>query len=186
MLRPADKSSCTTKVLHMVLRYTCSCSSELGCSLADDIKLCFLLSSGNVKTTKLCVSTHNTVNMSTNEDSGAFKCTLCTKSFEQQEHLDLHIKWHNGCRPYSCKECGAKMKYKGSLTVHMKLHNTERPYKCLNCEKSFSKYSYLERHLRVHTADKPHPCDVCEKTFRARPFICTECKKSFRYRSNLA
>ena len=123
-----------------------------------------------------------------------FQCTLCTKSFSSEQHLNIHLKWHNGERPYPCPECGIKMKYKGSLLVHMRLHTTQplpKPYKCLTCEKGFAKCSDLERHLRIHSGEKPFSCEECGKTFRekahldshvrthtgVRPYTCLQCNK---------
>jgi uncharacterized Zn-finger protein len=77
-----------------------------------------------------------------------FHCQLCSKSFIQKHHLDVHLFNHTGeDKKFKCEVCGRTFAFKHSLIEHIRVHTGERPFKCVICEKSFTQKSSLNKHM---------------------------------------
>ncbi|KAJ9596020.1 hypothetical protein L9F63_012753, partial [Diploptera punctata] len=77
-----------------------------------------------------------------------FKCSICSKTFNRKDHLNIHLRSHNNYKPFTCSFCSKSFTGKSNLNVHLRLHNNERPFKCSLCSKSFADKSNLNVHLR--------------------------------------
>ncbi|XP_052742104.1 zinc finger protein 846 isoform X4 [Bicyclus anynana] len=71
----------------------------------------------------------------------------CGSSFTSATNLNIHIRRHNGERPYSCAECGKSFGSKNILSDHIRVH-TENIIECkennLLTRKNLSKKMYLK------------------------------------------
>jgi len=73
----------------------------------------------------------------------------------------------DGKRQYRCSLCSKCYQQPSSLLTHMRLHTGERPFTCKVCGKSFVQSGHLTSHMRLHTGERPHACTVCDKRFGA-------------------
>ncbi|XP_057336067.1 zinc finger and SCAN domain-containing protein 5B-like isoform X1 [Microplitis mediator] len=127
------------------------------------------------------------------------QCEICHKEFGHKSNLFIHMRTHNGERPYKCNQCDKCFTHSGNLAIHMRTHSGERPYACQICGKMFSHSGNLSTHLRTHSGVKPYKCTVCSKEFRhsgnlsiherihsgIKPFQCKICGKEFYHSGNL-
>ncbi|KAE8747186.1 hypothetical protein FOCC_FOCC006053 [Frankliniella occidentalis] len=94
------------------------------------------------------------------------QCPVCDKMiYKGKNSLELHMRTHNGERPYQCTVCQKSFTQEGALLIHVRRHAGEKPYNCVFCSKSFVDSNALVLHLRTHTGDKPHKCSFCPKAF---------------------
>ncbi|TDG43699.1 hypothetical protein AWZ03_009863 [Drosophila navojoa] len=122
------------------------------------------------------------------------RCTHCGKCMQSASSLIIHLRLHNGERPFACDVCPKTFKTNGGLVTHQKRHLKLLEYECDYCGKGFVESSNLRRHIAsMHTQERPHTCTVCQRTFSRvyllelhkrthtgeRPYACSQCDRCF-------
>lgn len=122
------------------------------------------------------------------------RCMHCGKCMQSASSLIMHLRLHNGERPFACDACPKTFKTNGGLVTHQKRHLRLLEYACEYCGKGFVESSNLRRHIAsLHTQERPHTCTVCQRTFSRvyllelhkrthtgeRPYVCSHCDRSF-------
>lgn len=137
------------------------------------------------------------------EPKQQFICNVdgCQKTYTTQNHMKVHMRSHNGIKPFQClhEGCGKSFATNYSLKAHTRVHTGDRPYGCKTCGKSFKTSGDMQKHIRIHTGVRPFVCPTCEKAFTTsnilkvhkrthtgeRPYGCEVCKKNFASHTNL-
>lgn len=121
-------------------------------------------------------------------------CVYCGKFLQSAASLAMHIRLHNGERPFACDACPKTFKTNGGLVAHQKRHLKLMEYECKFCGKAFVESSNLRRHISaLHTSERPHTCIICQRSFsrvyllelhmrthtNERPYACGHCDRRF-------
>ncbi|MEQ2254319.1 hypothetical protein ILYODFUR_002553 [Ilyodon furcidens] len=115
------------------------------------------------------------------EHKRVYRCSLCSKVFQNSSNLNRHIRSH-GDKLFKCDECDKLFSRKESLKQHISYKHSknvpdqEYKYKCNTCEKSFR----LENALKFHncrTDDKTFQCDICSRFFSTNSNLSKHKKK---------
>ncbi|XP_050556907.1 zinc finger protein 160 [Spodoptera frugiperda] len=108
-------------------------------------------------------------------------CRECSKIFNNEHSLKIHMKLHKTERKYCCAECGKKFMSKHHLKVHIRSHSGIKPFSCLQCSRSFSTRSNLRAHSAVHTQDPLHYCVECHIYYKSEKSLKRHFKVSAKH-----
>lgn len=137
-------------------------------------------SGANVPITQTAVAAHHTPTIGTNLSGGGaggttnvitvaqqHKCTICDKTFVDDNRLMIHMKRHNDKKPtsFECTICYKTFSQQGNLKTHYRIHTNEKPYTCDLCTKDFRQLSGLKAHQRTHLDFRPYKCTTCTMEF---------------------
>ncbi|XP_075722026.1 uncharacterized protein LOC119167669 isoform X3 [Rhipicephalus microplus] len=97
-----------------------------------------------------------------------YKCSLCPKVFGTARDMGIHVRRHEGVKPYTCKDCNKAFCTPFELDQHVRTHTGERPFKCPTCACAFATLSTLLRHSNTHRRSNSvmYRCSVCPSLFR--------------------
>lgn len=118
---------------------------------------------------KVLVKTSFAVHLRIHQGLRPYKCTMCDWAFKQAYDLKHHVESiHDGIKAHQCELCGKEFTRKYTLRLHQKSHTDTRDFKCQICQRGFYTKGKLIEHGRTHTGEKPFLCDVCGRGFRIK------------------
>ncbi|WP_460141215.1 RHS repeat-associated core domain-containing protein [Pseudomonas sp. S2_E01] len=95
-------------------------------------------------------------------------CPYCQKIFSRPSLTNLHVRRHNGEKPYQCTLCAADFSQKGNLNKHMMLHAGIKPLLCEKCGLGCVDKEALTRHMQTHSDQRNFVCEHCGKSFKQK------------------
>ena len=97
-----------------------------------------------------------------------YKCQYpgCSKSYSILSRYQVHLRTHEGLKPFLCQICNKSFNEKGNLKTHLRFHSELRPFKCPNCTKCYKTNGHLKDHIEIqHKKIKKYFCEICNKKF---------------------
>jgi len=108
-------------------------------------------------------------------DSGFFRCTICTREFSGLNSLKKHVPIHTRRVQHKCDTCGYVFGKKEYLLDHMRKHTGEISPVCEVCGQTFNKSLKLKEHLKLHR----NTCNENGGVNEYAPWRCHICKQCF-------
>jgi len=107
-------------------------------------------------------------------DSGFFRCTICTREFSDSIVLKEHVPIHTRRVQHKCDTCGYVFGKKEYLLDHTRKHTGEVSPVCDVCSQTFNKSLKLKEHMKLHRNTSgdgsineyvPYRCHVCKQCY---------------------
>ncbi|CAH1642763.1 unnamed protein product [Spodoptera littoralis] len=108
-------------------------------------------------------------------------CGECSKIFNNEHSLKIHMKIHKTEKKYCCAECDKKFMSKHHLIVHVRSHSGIKPFSCTQCGRSFATRSNLRAHSAVHAQYSQHYCVECHIYYKSEKSLKRHFKESAKH-----
>jgi len=86
-------------------------------------------------------------------------CNICKKKFVCGGNFKIHVRRHEGVKPYVCSECPKRFCSAGQLKSHQLVHSDVKRFGCILCNKSFKRKDSVVKHFN-RCASKPSFSDM--------------------------
>ena len=80
-------------------------------------------------------------------------CNICQKKFSFSRDFKVHVRRHEGVKPYVCSECPKCFCTAQELKLHQLVHSDVRNFACGFCAKSFKRKQDVLRHFKRRACD---------------------------------
>jgi len=92
--------------------------------------------------------------------------------------LKAHLlKSHNEGTWFTCHYCQKKFSHSGHLKVHLRRHEGVKPYVCSDCPKCFCTAAEMRHHQLKHSDYKQFCCGLCGKDFKHKVSVVPHFRK---------
>ncbi len=80
------------------------------------------------------------------------QCPHCNKIYTKPAQFKVHIRRHNGSKPFVCDWPGCDWRFSRSdeLARHNRSHTGVKPFGCSVCGKAFTRSDHLQKHIKIH------------------------------------
>ncbi|CAG8653622.1 11359_t:CDS:1 [Ambispora gerdemannii] len=132
-----------------------------------------------------------------NDVNRPYRCTICTRGFIRQEHLNRHMRTHTGERPFICKTCQKRFSRSDALTRHKKTHAQQFKRKDQqhihhhsngNNTATTTSSSLGNNNTPAYTIIFTESTTFINSITNSQPYACplnNGCKKTFKYSGHL-
>ena len=105
-------------------------------------------------------------------------CRHCSDRFMWSDQLKRHLlESHNEGTWLTCNICQKKFSVSRDFKIHVRRHEGVKPYVCSECPKSFCTAQELKRHQLVHSDVRNFACGFCAKSFKRRRDVLRHFKR---------
>lgn len=113
-----------------------------------------------------------------------FECNICDRVFSESGYLKLHVKIHQGLKPYRCSECNLAFDSCIELQKHFNTHVVSRTpsklRKCDICQDIFPSAEEYAQHLKSHKETQHEPSLEPMRASKDGLFECKICNRQIR------
>jgi len=107
-----------------------------------------------------------------------YSCRHCSERFTWPDHLKAHLmKSRNEGTWLTCHICQKKFSHSAVLKIHVRRHEGVKPYVCSECSKRFCTARELKVHVTVHSDVKQFGCILCDNSFKTKNAVKTHFKR---------
>ncbi|CAH1801857.1 unnamed protein product [Owenia fusiformis] len=128
-------------------------------------------------TSQFQLDQHDAICASKRQNTERFKCTICVNSFQQEQHLISHTRYHNSKDLFPCtaKGCVYGGTSEAVLHQHVQKHHqkSSQVWECpiSACMAQFSSIIDLNTHVTEHTGSTVMTCNFCGSVMGTKPTL---------------
>lgn len=104
-------------------------------------------------------------------DVRRYVCSLCGARRKTSNALKMHMETHQTALEYACLYCTKKFNREFNLKLHIKAMHTNPPslnHACTLCPRTFKRRMNLLDHLQTHSDATPFQCHECPNAYKTK------------------